>query len=89
MTLGAFAATDGPACTIECLCRKPIAFFKTGLESPFKHRIFTCLGVKLDEKTEFCHQKNLSPDSRPVKMILLEKLCVFNVQHDSFSQKSD
>ena len=70
------------------LCRKPIALFRTGLESPFTHRIFTCLGVNLDEKTEFGHQKIVSPDSRPVKMILLEKWCVFNVQHDSFSKRS-
>ena len=38
---------------LEALCRKPIAFFKTGLGSPLTHRIFTCLGVKLDEKNEF------------------------------------
>ena len=56
------------------LCRKPIAFFKTGLESPFKQRTFTCLGAKLDEKTEFWHQKILSPDSRPTILTLSLKV---------------
>ena len=45
----------------DALCRKPMAFFKTGLESPLTHRIFTCLGVKLDEKKRILTPKNYQP----------------------------
>ena len=51
-----------------------MAFFKTGLGSPLTHRIFTCLGVKLDEKTEFGHQKIISPDPRPTILTLSLKV---------------
>ena len=51
-----------------------MAFFKTGLGSPLTHKIFKCLGVKLDEKTEFGHQKIISPDSRPTILTLSLKV---------------